>query len=44
MKLKVGEADVFNIVLDENGKKLGKEIAGKLVEVIGDISVKGNDL
>ena len=32
--------EVFNITLNENGKKLGKEMDGKWVEVIGGISVK----
>jgi len=34
--------DVFNIILDESGKKLGKQMDGKWVEVIGDVSVKGD--
>lgn len=32
--------EVFNITLNENGKKLGKEMDGKWIEVIGAISVK----
>ena len=42
LNLKAEGVDVFNITLDESGKKLGKQMDGKWVEVIGDVSVKGD--
>ena len=36
--------EVFNITLNENGKKLGKEMDGKMVEVIGEVYDRGGDM
>jgi hypothetical protein len=41
LNLKVEGEGIFNIVLDEQGKKLGAEMEGKWVEVIGEISMRG---
>jgi hypothetical protein len=32
----------YKIILDENGIKLGKEMKGKWVEIIGDITINDN--
>ena len=37
LNLAVADGEMFNIVLDENGKKLGIEMDGKWVEVIGEV-------
>ena len=37
LDLRLGKDEFFNIVLNENGKKLGKEMNGSWVEVIGTI-------
>jgi len=39
LDLKAAGEEVFTIVLDESGKRLGKEMEGKWVEVIGEVSI-----
>ena len=38
------EEEVINITLNQKGKKLGKEMDGKKVEIIADVSGQGNDV
>jgi len=42
LNLKAEGGNVFNIILDEIGKKLGKEMDGKWAEVIGNFFVEGD--
>lgn|GEM_PF-4799422 len=43
LNLKVEGEGIFNIILDEQGKKLGAEMEGKWVEVIGEIFMRGTE-
>ncbi len=41
--LRQGNEEVFNVVLNSMGKKLGKEMNGKWVEVIGSVRVEDDE-
>jgi len=44
LNLVIEGGEVFNIVLDETGKKLGIEMNGEWVEVIGDVYNQSGDI
>ena len=44
LNLVIEGGEIFNIALNETGKKLGIEMDGKWVEVIGEVYDRGGDM